>query len=87
MITKEEYDSLKENADPESHPIYKDRYVFSYGSKVLELDVFPFWDDKAFLEIELDSEEDVYAVPPEITVIEDVSDDPSYKNKNLAKNL
>ena len=87
VITKEEYDSLKENADPERHPIYKDRYVFFYDSKVLELDVFPFWDDKAFLEIELDSEEDAYAVPPEITVIEDVSDDPSYKNKNLAKNL
>ncbi len=86
VISAEEYETLKLIADPEKHPIYKDRYVFSYGSKVLELDIFPFWNDKAFLEIELESEDDEYSIPPEIKVIEDVSDNPDYKNNNLARN-
>ena len=86
VISAEEYEELKKKADPEKHPIYKDRYVFAYGSKVLELDVFPFWDDKAFLEIELNDESDSYSIPPEIFVIADVSDDPKYKNNYLARN-
>ena len=87
VISAEEYEELKKKSDPEKYPIYKDRYVFAYGEKVLELDVFPFWDDKAFLEIELDSERDSYSVPPEIKIIEDVSDNPRYKNNYLAKLL
>ncbi|MBQ9516635.1 MAG: hypothetical protein IJR60_00995 [Eubacterium sp.] len=86
VITEPEYEQLKLTADPKKHPIYKDRYVFSYGGKVLELDVFPFWSDKAFLEIELESEVDEYSVPPEIRIIKDVSDDPKYKNNYLARN-
>ena len=85
VITEPEYEQLKLAADPKLHPIYKDRYVFSYGGKVLELDVFPFWDDKAFLEIELESEDDEYTIPPEIRIIEDVSDNKEYKNRHLAK--
>ncbi|MBE6720688.1 MAG: hypothetical protein E7571_08580, partial [Ruminococcaceae bacterium] len=63
VISLEEYEELKKTADPEKHPINKDRYVFAYGGKVIEIDVFPFWDDKAFLEIELDSEDDNYSIP------------------------
>ena len=85
-ITEPEYEQLKLSADPKKHPINKDRYVFSYGGKVLEVDVFPFWNDKAFLEIELDSEDDNYSIPPEIHIIKDVSDDPEYKNRKLANN-
>ena len=86
VITADEYELLKKQADPEKHPIIKDRYVFAYGDKVLELDVFPFWDDKAFLEIELESEGDAFSIPPEIKVIKDVSDDKKYKNNYLARN-
>ncbi|MBR1530734.1 MAG: hypothetical protein IJ643_01605 [Eubacterium sp.] len=86
VITEPEYEQLKLSADPKKHPINKDRYVFSYGGKVLEVDVFPFWNDKAFLEIELDSEDDNYSIPPEIHIIKDVSDDPEYKNRKLANN-
>ncbi|MBQ7203736.1 MAG: hypothetical protein IJS03_06955 [Eubacterium sp.] len=86
VITGPEYVQLKLTADPSRHPIYKDRYVFAYGGKVLELDVYPFWSDKAILEIELDNEDEAYQIPPEIKIIKDVSDDHEYKNKQLAKN-
>lgn len=86
-ITAEEYEELKKQADPEKRPIIKQRYVFNFAGKKLELDVFPFWDNQAFLEIELQSEDEPYSIPPEITVLRDVSDDYRYKNNYLAKHI
>ena len=55
-----------------------------YEGQYFELDVFDFWNDKALLEIELKNEDDTVILPDEITVIEDVSDNPKYKNNHLA---
>lgn len=87
FLTEQEYELFKAEADPERSPIIKDRYVFPYKSKIMELDVYPFWKDKAVLEIELESEEDEYFIPEEIKVIKDVSDDKKYKNAQLAAAL
>jgi len=84
-LTAEEYEKFKADADPKRSPIIKDRYVFPYKNKMMEIDVYPFWKDKAVLEIELESEDDEYFIPEEIEVIKDVSDDPKYKNAYLAK--
>ena len=86
-LSADEYEQCKSEADPNRRPIYKDRYVFPYKSKIMELDVYPFWKDKAVLEIELESEEDEYFIPEEIKVIKDVSDDSKYKNAQLAAML
>lgn len=86
-ISEEEYECFKADADPNCSPIIKDRYVFNYKGKALELDVYPFWKDKAVLEIELKSEEDPYFIPDEIKVLKDVSDDKKYKNAALARAL
>ncbi|MBR1761829.1 MAG: CYTH domain-containing protein [Eubacterium sp.] len=86
-ISKEEYESFKADADPKCAPIIKDRYVFPYKDKIMELDVYPFWSDKAILEIELENENDPYFIPDEIKVIKDVSDDKKYKNAALARAL
>ena len=50
----------------------------------MELDVFPFWDDKAFLEVELLDINENILLPPEIKVIKDVTNDKRYKNNYLA---
>ena len=84
-LNADEYEQCKADADPERSPIYKERYVFPYKEKIMEIDVYPFWKDKAVLEIELESEEDKYFIPPELTVIKDVSDDKKYKNAQLAR--
>lgn len=84
VISKERYEKLKVQANPKKHPIVKDRYCFLFREKYLELDVFPYWNDKAFLEIELDSEDEAYYIPKEIKVIKDVSNDEKYKNNYLA---
>ncbi|MFR5876166.1 MAG: AAA family ATPase [Eubacterium sp.] len=83
-ISEEKYDELKTVADPEKHPIIKDRYCFLYNGQYFELDVFPFWSDKALIELELSSCSDAPDLPPEITVIKDVSKSKKYKNNYLA---
>ena len=86
-LTAEEYEACKADIDLERAPILKDRYVFPYKNKIMELDVYPFWKDKAVLEIELESEEDEYFIPGEIRVLKDVSDSKEYKNAQLAAAL
>lgn len=86
-ITAEQY--LKElmNADINLHQIRKTRYCISYKHTYLELDVYPFWKDKAILEVELINENDDFQIPDWIEIIKEVTDNDLYKNHSLAKYL
>lgn len=84
QITAEVYLKLKEKADPKKHPIVKQRYCLLYDGQYFELDVFDFWKDKALIELELSSENQVVKLPPEIELIQDVSTDKHYKNNYLS---
>ena len=53
----------------------------------MELDVYPFWQDRAVLEIEVESETEAVTLPPCLTVIAEVTADKRYKNVNLAKSV
>lgn len=86
-ISADDYIELLKNANPKKCPIVKKRYCFLYDGQYFELDVFPFWNDKAFLELELRNEDQAITLPPEINVIADVSEDKSYKNNSLASML
>ncbi len=86
-ITEEEYTSLLRLRDPERETVFKTRYRFPYASKVIEIDVFPFWSDRAFLEVELKSEDEEFCVPPFIEIIKEVSEDKHYRNSALAKEI
>ncbi len=83
-ITREEYEKLLQRADPSRRPIEKTRHCFGHGGLLWELDVFPFWNDRAFLEIELKSEQDRVELPPGIRLIREVTDDPRYTNAALS---
>lgn len=65
--------------------LYKRRYLLLYGEKCFELDIFPFWQDKALLEIELKAETESFALPPFLKVIKEVTQDKAYRNSVLAK--
>lgn len=84
IITKEEYYELLESADPNKNTINKKRCCFLYKDKYFELDLFDFWDDKAFLEVELKNINEAFNLPERIKIIKDVSDDEHYKNNYLA---
>ncbi len=86
-ITEAEYKALLEKADPSRNVIQKTRYCLPYEGHVLEIDIFPFWTDKAFLEIELSHETEVFALPPQIQILREVTEDKRYTNASLAKEL
>lgn len=86
-ISKKEYDELFKFADPDRQTITKTRYKYPFMNKVLEIDIFPFWSDRAFLEIELKSENENFSIPPFIEIIKEVTPKPQYTNYSLAKQI
>ena len=58
--------------------IRKNRYCLSFENQYFEIDVYPFWNDKAIMEIELCEENQKISIPNFIKVIKDVTDDDEY---------
>ena len=86
-LTAAEYEALLAEADPDLRPIHKTRYAIPHGGKVAEIDVYDFWQDRATLEVELESESEVWQLPPYVRVWREVTEDARYKNVNLAREL
>lgn len=84
-LTQEEYLQLLMDADTTRRQIRKSRYCLTWQSQYFEIDVYPFWQDQAILEIELSREDAVITFPKELKIIREVTDDASYKNASLAK--
>ena len=59
--------------------------MLAYEGKEFEIDVCPFWQDRAVMEIELADEAETVALPPEIEIIKEVTWDRRYTNAALAK--
>ena len=70
--------------DPALHAIRKTRYCLTWEEQYFEIDVYPFWDDKAIVELELSDENALIRFPKELKVIREVTDDAAYKNHSLA---
>ena len=87
QIDEDTYTALLERADPARRPIRKVRYCFEHDGRLWELDVFSFWDDRAFLEIELNDEAEEFKTPAAVRVIREVTDDPRYTNAALAERI
>lgn len=85
-LSESEYLRLLMNADTTRRQIRKDRYCLTYKNQYFEIDVYPFWKDKAIAEIELSNENAEIIFPEQIKVIKEVTDDESYKNASLARN-
>lgn len=83
-IGQVEYQTLLAQADPTKRVLRKTRYCLPYRGKLLEVDLYPFWQDQAVLEVELEHEEDLISIPPELTVLREVTGDMAYKNAVLA---
>ena len=84
-LTKEEYLTLLMNADPNYRQIRKTRYCLTTNKTYYEIDIFPFWNNKAILEVELKDENENVEIPKFIKVIKEVTSDENYKNHSLAK--
>lgn len=83
-LSKDEYLSLLMSADSSKYPIRKTRYCLTYKNQYFEIDIFPFWKDKAIAEIELNSEDEEIELPKQLKLIREVTNDKNYKNSSLA---
>ena len=86
-IAREEYDRLLNRADPGRQTIVKTRYRIPFRGQLLEVDVYPFWKDRAILEVEVSDEKQAVLFPEWLQVIREVTADKRYKNAHLAKNI
>ncbi|MEE0838998.1 MAG: hypothetical protein U0L72_00410 [Acutalibacteraceae bacterium] len=85
-ISEAEYiEGLKEKAQNTS-TIKKTRYAIPKYGFVYEIDVFDFWKDKAFVEVELENENQEFPIPEFVSVIKEVTEDKRYRNSSLAVN-
>ena len=84
QLSQDEYLRLLMDADPGKRPIRKTRYCLLYENQYFEIDVYPFWTDRAILELELRDEHAEIRFPPELTVLREVTGDESYRNAALA---
>ncbi len=83
-ITREEYEQLLKE---ETSSLLKSRYSFPFCNKIIEIDIYPFWEDKAILEVELNDEKEKFFLPDFIEVIKEVTFDKAYQNYSLSKNI
>lgn len=85
-LSQSEYLKLLMDADTSMHQIRKTRYCLTYESQYFEIDIYPFWKDKAIVEIELIDANQNVVIPKFLNVIREVTYDDNYKNSALAKN-
>lgn len=86
-ISEEEYRELLKQADPQRNVIRKTRWVLPWKGQLFEIDVFPFWEDRALMEIELEDEEQPVALPPRIRILREVTEDRRYTNSALSREV
>ena len=84
-IDEEAYNNDLKFADPKRRPIEKTRLLMRNGKHVFEIDIYPFWQDRAIMEVELESEDEEFCIPDSVEVIADVTGDARYKNASLAR--
>lgn len=84
-LSQAEYLRLLMDADTSLHQIRKTRYCLTYESQYFEIDVYPFWQDKAIAEIELLNEKEQIKFPKFLKVIREVTGDALFRNAALAK--
>ena len=84
-ISEKEYNEYMSKKEYITGIISKDRYCIVWNGTYYELDIYPFWNDKATIEIELLSENQQYKLPDFIKLIREVTFEQEYRNLALAQ--
>ena len=86
-LTRHEFRDLLMQADPTCRTIRKDRWCLSENGLYYNIDLYPQWDDRALLEVELYSAGDEVCFPEGIDVIREVTWEKEFTNPYIARNL
>lgn len=83
-ISEKEFEELLKRRKKDYGPIEKDRYCLMHNEIYFEIDVYPFMNDKAIIEVELNNPDEEITFPPFVDYYEEVTFDSSFKNGSLA---
>ena len=86
-IGRGEWEELYAQRDETLRVIEKTRWCVPWAGHTLEIDVFPFWEDRAFCEAELKSEDEPLELPEWMHLVREVSADRRYTNYALARRI
>jgi CYTH domain-containing protein len=86
-LNRAEYLTLLMEADTNLRQIRKTRYCLVHDRQYHEIDIYPFWNNQAILEVELTDENAPISIPDFIKVIREVTEEDAYKNYSLAKEI
>lgn len=86
-LTEAEYERRLASRDPRRQTIRKTRYCLPYAGHTFEIDVFPFWNKQAIMEVELKEESEEFTIPPFIKVLREVTEDSRYSNHSMARDI
>jgi CYTH domain-containing protein/predicted ATPase len=85
-ISQNDYITYLTESDTSLHQISKTRRCFIYDKRYFELDTYPFDNNYAILEIEVNDINEQFSLPP-FTIIKEVTSDNRFKNHSLAKTM
>ena len=86
-VSPRTYRTLLDRADPALRVIEKTRWCIPWEGVTLEVDRFPFWSDRAFLEVELPDPDRMPPLPEWVQVVREVTADRRYTNRALAEEV
>lgn len=83
-LSYEQYLACLLEADIHRRPVHKTRYAMNWENQYYEIDLFPFWKDRAILEIDFKEEDQEIRIPEQLCVIREITDEEAYKNAALS---
>lgn len=83
-ISYKEFINYLTQADTTLHQISKTRYCFIFENRYFEMDIYPFSQEYAILEVEVNSLDEKVKLPP-VSIIREVTGDKSFNNYELSK--
>lgn len=83
-ISEDEYNRLISEKRTDCVPIEKRRVCFDYRNQLFEMDIYPFSDKLAIMELELENSEQNIFFPEYVDVVKEVTGIEEYSNASLA---
>ena len=83
-LTQRAYKEMLEEAGDSLQLLHKTRYSLPWEGQVFQMNVYPFWQDKAIVKLELNEENALVQLPPMLQLIREVTGEREYKDYALA---
>jgi CYTH domain-containing protein/predicted ATPase len=83
-LTQRGYMEMMEEAGSALQLLHKTRYSIPYQGQQFQLNVYPFWADRAVVKLELNEENADVQLPPQLKLIREVTGEREYKDYTLA---